>query len=61
MSSLATWLKGFAAAILGGAVSSLAQAAAVGSLQGNQLKSAAIVGAALTASAYLTKSPIDTK
>jgi len=53
-----TWLKGFAAAVLGGAISSVAQAVAGGVLQPNQIKGAAIAGAILTVGAYLTKSPI---
>jgi hypothetical protein len=56
--NIGTWLKGLAAALIGGAVSSVAQAAAVGSLQPNQIKGAAIAGALLTLGAYLTKSPV---
>jgi hypothetical protein len=52
------WLKGFAAALIGGAVTSAAQAAATGNFQPNQIKGAVIAGAILTAGAYLTKSPI---
>jgi hypothetical protein len=58
---IGVWLKGLAAAILGGAVASAAQAAAGGNVQPTQLKSAAIIGAALTAGAYLTKSPLNGK
>jgi hypothetical protein len=52
------WLKGLAAALIGGAVSSASQAAATGNLNPSQLKSAAIVGAALTLAGYLAKSPL---
>lgn len=52
------WLKGLAAAAIGGAVGSLSQAAAGSNMQPAQLKSAAIAGAVLTLSAYLVKSPI---
>jgi hypothetical protein len=55
------WLKGFAAAVLGGVVSSVAQAAASGVVQATQLKGAAIAGAVLTAGAYLMKSPVESK
>jgi hypothetical protein len=56
--NIGTWLKGLAAALIGGAISSAAQAAAGGSLQPNQIKGAAIAGALLTVGAYLTKSPV---
>ncbi len=52
------WLKGFAAALIGGVVTSAAQAAASGNFRPNQIKGAVIAGAILTAGAYLTKSPI---
>jgi hypothetical protein len=55
---IGVWLKGFAAALLGGAVTSAAQAVASGNLNGQQLKGAAIAGALLTVGAYLTKSPV---
>jgi hypothetical protein len=55
---IAVWLKGLAAALIGGAVSSAAQAAAGGDLRPSQLKGAAIAGAILTLGAYLTRSPI---
>jgi hypothetical protein len=55
---IGTWLKGLAAAVIGGAVSSAAQVAAGGNLQPNQIKGAAIAGALLTLGAYLTKSPV---
>jgi hypothetical protein len=55
------WLKGLLAALVGGAISSAAQAAANGSFKPGQLKTAAITGAALTLGAYLTKSPVDGK
>jgi hypothetical protein len=52
------WLKGLTAALIGGAVSSASQVAASGNLKPAQLKSAAIVGAALTLAGYLAKSPL---
>ena len=52
------WLKGFAAALIGGIVSSAAQAVAGGNMKPNQIKGAVIAGALLTAGAYLTKSPV---
>jgi hypothetical protein len=55
---LKIWLKGLAVAVLGGAVSSVAQAAADGSVKPTQIKGAAIAGAILTLGAYLAKSPI---
>ena len=55
-----TWLKGFAAALIGGAVSGAAQAAAGGTLDPGKLKGAVIAGAILTVGAYLTKSPLGT-
>lgn len=55
---LGSWLKGFAAALLGGAVNGVVQAAAANKLEPLQLKGAVIVGALLTAGAYLTKSPL---
>ena len=58
---MSIWLKGFAAAVLGGVVSSVAQAAASGAIEPNQLKGAAIAGAVLTAGAYLMKSPVQSK
>ena len=51
------WLKGLAAAVIGGVVTSAAQAVAAGSVQPGQIKGAAIAGALLTAGAYLSKSP----
>lgn len=56
--NIRTWLKGLAAALVGGAVSSVAQAVAGGNPQPNQIKGAAIAGALLTLGAYLTKSPV---
>lgn len=53
-----TWLKGFAAALIGGVIASTAQAVSGGSVKPAQLKGAAIAGALLTAGAYLTKSPV---
>ena len=58
MKSAALWMKGLAAAVIGGAVSSAAQVAASGSVTPASLKTAAIAGAALTLSAYLTQSPV---
>jgi len=55
---IGVWLKGFAAALIGGIVSSAAQAAVTGNFQPNQIKGAVIAGAILTAGAYLTKSPV---
>ena len=52
------WLKGFAAAVVGGVVASTAQAVAGGNVKPSQLKGAAIAGALLTVGAYLTKSPV---
>jgi len=54
---IGVWLKGFAAALIGGAVTSAAQSMAGGKLNKQQLKGAAIAGALLTAGAYLTNSP----
>ena len=53
-----TWLKGFAAALIGGAVASTAQAVSGGNVKPAQIKGAAIAGALLTVGAYLTKSPV---
>jgi hypothetical protein len=61
MKNIGLWLKGLAAAVLGGALSSAAQAAAAGSVQPANLKTAAIAGAALTLGAYLTQSPLRDK
>ena len=58
MKNSATWLKGLAAATLGGAISSAAQAAASGTLDPANLKASALTGAILTLCAYLTKSPV---
>lgn len=54
---IGVWLRGLAAAIIGGVVTSAAQAVAAGSFQPGQIKGAAIAGALLTAGAYLSKSP----
>jgi hypothetical protein len=61
MKSIGLWLKGLAAAVIGGAVASAAQAAAAGSTQPANLKTAAITGAVLTLGAYLTQSPVGLK
>ena len=61
MKNLAVWLKGLAAAILGGAFASAAQVAAAGSVTPANLKTAAITGAALTLTAYLAQSPVTGK
>ncbi len=58
MKSLGLWLKGLAACVIGGALSSAAQAVASGGTTPSNLKAAAITGAALTLSAYLTQSPV---
>jgi hypothetical protein len=52
------WLKGLAAALIGGVVAGTAQAVAGGNVKASDLKGAALAGALLTAGAYLTKSPI---
>jgi hypothetical protein len=61
MKNIGLWLKGLFAAALGGAVASVAQAAAAGSTQPKNLGTAAFVGAILTLSAYLTQSPLGSK
>ena len=61
MKNFALWFKGLAAALLGGAAASAAQAAASGNATPANLKTAAIAGAALTLSAYLTQSPVGGK
>jgi len=58
MKNLGLWLKGLAACVIGGALSSAAQAVASGSAAPSNLKTAAISGAVLTLSAYLTQSPV---
>jgi hypothetical protein len=58
MKNIGLWLKGLAAAVIGGAIASAVQAAASGSIAPANLKTAAITGAALTLGAYLTKSPV---
>ena len=58
MKNVGLWLRGLAAALLGGAISSVAQAAAAGGVQPANLKTAALTGAVLTLSAYLTQSPV---
>ena len=61
MKNICLWLRGLAAAVIGGAVASAAQAAAAGSVQPANLKTAAIAGAVLTLGAYLTQSPLGSK
>ena len=61
MKSFGLWLKGLAAAVLGGAIASAAQVVASGSAQPANLRTAAVAGAALTLSAYLTQSPVGGK
>ena len=61
MKNIGLWLKGLAAAAIGGAVASVAQAAAAGSMKPANLETAAITGALLTLGAYLTQSPVDGK
>ena len=58
MTNFVVWLKGLGAALLGGTIASVAQAAASGSVNAAKLKVSAITGAALTLTAYLTKSPV---
>jgi type IV secretory pathway TrbL component len=56
------WVKGIAAAVIGGAASALAAAlGAPGLLSGTRsLLRMSVVGAALSAAAYLKKSPLPT-
>ena len=61
MKNIGLWLKGLVAAVIGGAVASAAQAAAAGTVQPTNLKTAAIAGAVLTLGAYLTQSPLGSK
>lgn len=61
MKGVGVWMKGLAAAVIGGALSSAAQAAAAGNTKPAGLRAAAIAGAALTLGAYLTKSPVGSK
>ena len=61
MKNFALWLKGLAACVIGGALSSAAQAVASGKLTPSTLKTAAVSGAVLTLSAYLTQSPVGSK
>ena len=61
MKNIGSWLKGLAAAAIGGAVATAAQAAAAGSIQPKSLGTAALAGAILTLGAYLTQSPLGSK
>jgi hypothetical protein len=61
MKNIRLWLKGLAAALLGGAVASVAQAAVAGGIQPANLTTAAVTGAVLTLGAYLTHSPVPGK
>jgi hypothetical protein len=61
MKNISSWLKGLAAAVIGGAVATAAQAAAAGSIQPKSLGTAALAGAILTLGAYLTQSPLGSK
>jgi hypothetical protein len=61
MKNIGLWLKGLAAAAIGGAVASVAQAAAAGGIQPKNLVTSALAGAFLTLGAYLTQSPLGTK
>jgi hypothetical protein len=61
MKNIGLWFKGLAAAGIGGAVASVAQAAAAGSIQLKNLGAAALAGAILTLGAYLTQSPLGSK
>ena len=58
MSKVLVWLKGLAAALVGGTIAGAAQAAASGNIEISKLKVSALTGAALTLSAYLTQSPV---
>ena len=58
MVNFAVWLKGLAAALLGGAAAAVAQTAAAGNVAPANVKTAAIAGAGVTLAAYLTQSPI---
>lgn len=53
------WLKGLAAALIGGAITSAAQSVAGGGVKPKQIKGAVLAGALLTVGAYLTKSPMN--
>ena len=55
---IGVWLRGLAAALICGVVSSAAQAVAAGSVEPGKIKGAVIAGALLTAGAYLAKSPV---
>ena len=61
MKNIGLWFKGLAAAAIGGAVASAAQAAAAGSIQLKNLGASALAGAILTLGAYLTQSPLGSK
>ena len=58
MKNIGLWLKGLAAAVIGGAIASAAQAAAAGSIQPANLKTAALTGAVFTLGANPTRSPV---
>ena len=58
MTKFLVWFKGLAAALVGGTVASVAQAASTGGMDLAKLKVSAITGAALTLGAYLTHSPL---
>ena len=61
MKGIGVWMKGLAAAVVGGALASAAQVVASGNYQPSQLKGAAISGAILTLGAYFAKSPLENK
>lgn len=58
MQTTLLWLKGLAAAVLGGAIAGVSQSATAGATTPANIKSAAISGAVLTLGAYLAKSPV---
>jgi hypothetical protein len=58
MKNILVWIKGLAAAALGGAVAGASQAATSGTVSPSNIKTAAISGAVLTLAAYLAKSPL---
>jgi hypothetical protein len=51
------WLKGLAAAVIGGAVGGASQAIEEGSLDPVRIRNGAIAGAALLVTGYFLKSP----
>jgi hypothetical protein len=55
--SAITWIKGLGAAILGGAIASVVQAAQGGGVTAAQIKAAALAGAAIAVAAYFKQPP----